>query len=184
MGMGTATVQLQHAAERLGLPIGNVSFHYGDSRSRVADRGRLLPDHQHRLGRAGGDGAAAPAVDRSRRALATARSPDRPRRNTELRDGGVYRTDDRTSGESFTAILRRAGKDKVAAETSAPMPKEMRQYSMGSYGAQFCEVRVREDSGEVRVSRWVGSFDCGRIVNYKTATSQLRGGIVMGMGWR
>ena len=53
---------------------------------------------------------------------------------------------------------------------------------MGSYGAQFCEVRVREDSGELRVSRWVGSFDCGRIVNYKTATSQLRGGIVMGIG--
>ena len=53
---------------------------------------------------------------------------------------------------------------------------------MGSYGAQFCEVRVREDSGEVRVSRWLGSFDCGRIVNRKTAESQIRGGIIMGIG--
>jgi xanthine dehydrogenase YagR molybdenum-binding subunit len=52
----------------------------------------------------------------------------------------------------------------------------------GSYGAQFCEVRLREDSGEIRVSRWLGSFDCERIVNPETATSQLRGGIVMGLG--
>ncbi len=101
---------------------------------------------------------------------------------TELRDGGLYRTDDRTKGESFVAILGRARREQIEAEASAPMPREMRKYSMGSYGAQFCEVRVREDSGELRVARWVGSFDCGRIVNPKTATSQLRGGIVMGIG--
>jgi xanthine dehydrogenase YagR molybdenum-binding subunit len=62
------------------------------------------------------------------------------------------------------------------------MPMEMRKYSVASYGAQFCEVRVNEESGEVRVSRWVGPFDCGRILNPKTATSQLRGGIIMGIG--
>jgi xanthine dehydrogenase YagR molybdenum-binding subunit len=43
-------------------------------------------------------------------------------------------------------------------------------------------VRVNEISGEVRVSRWLGSFDCGTILNSKTATSQLRGGIIMGIG--
>jgi hypothetical protein len=43
-------------------------------------------------------------------------------------------------------------------------------------------VRVREDSGEVRVSRFLGSFDCGRVINSKTTVSQLRGGIVMGIG--
>lgn len=59
---------------------------------------------------------------------------------------------------------------------------EMMKYSMASYGAQFCEVRVNEETGGVRVSRWLGSFDCGTIVNPKTATSQLRGGIVMGIG--
>lgn len=53
---------------------------------------------------------------------------------------------------------------------------------MASYGAQFCEVRVNEETGEVRVSRWVGSFDCGRIINPKTASSQFRGGIIMGIG--
>jgi xanthine dehydrogenase YagR molybdenum-binding subunit len=34
---------------------------------------------------------------------------------------------------------------------------------MASYGAQFCEVRVDEETGEVRVSRWLGSFDCGTV---------------------
>jgi xanthine dehydrogenase YagR molybdenum-binding subunit len=59
---------------------------------------------------------------------------------------------------------------------------EMMKYSMASYGAQFGEVRVHEETGEVRVSRWLGSFDCGTVVNPKTATSQLRGGIIMGIG--
>jgi xanthine dehydrogenase YagR molybdenum-binding subunit len=53
---------------------------------------------------------------------------------------------------------------------------------MASYGAQFCEVRVNEESGEVRIARWLGSFDCGRIINPKTASSQFRGGIIMGIG--
>jgi len=56
------------------------------------------------------------------------------------------------------------------------------KYSMHSYAAQFCEVRVHEQTGEVRISRWVGAFDVGRILNPKTALSQFRGGIIMGIG--
>ena len=59
---------------------------------------------------------------------------------------------------------------------------ELMKYSMASYGAHFCEVRVDEETGEVRVSRWLGSFDCGTVVNPKTADSQMRGGIIMGIG--
>ena len=182
MGMGTATAQLQHAAERLSLSIDRISFHYGDS---------TLPDSPI----AGGScqtisiaAAVHAATDKLHKLLvdlvkgADGDLAEATVESTELRDGGLYRTDDRTRGESFVAILKRAGREQIAAEASAPMPIEMLKYSMGSYGAQFCEVRVREDSGELRVSRWVGSFDCGRIVNHKTATSQLRGGIVMGLG--
>ena len=182
MGMGTATAQLQQAAERLGLSIDQISFHYGDS---------TLPDSPI----AGGScqtisiaAAVHAATDKLHRTLVNLAIRgdgvlgDATVKNTELRDGELYRTDDRTKGESFAAILTRAGRERIDAEASAPMPMETLKYSMGSYGAQFCEVRVREDSGELRVSRWVGSFDCGRIVNYKTATSQLRGGIVMGIG--
>ncbi len=46
----------------------------------------------------------------------------------------------------------------------------------------FCEVRVNAVTGEPRVSRFLGSFDCGHILNAKTAASQFRGGIVMGLG--
>jgi xanthine dehydrogenase YagR molybdenum-binding subunit len=46
----------------------------------------------------------------------------------------------------------------------------------------FCEVRVSSITGETRVSRFLGSFDCGRIINAKTAKSQFRGGIIMGLG--
>ncbi len=53
---------------------------------------------------------------------------------------------------------------------------------MHSYAAQFCEARVNEITGELRISRFLGSFDTGRILNPKTAVSQFRGGIIMGLG--
>jgi xanthine dehydrogenase YagR molybdenum-binding subunit len=62
------------------------------------------------------------------------------------------------------------------------MPFELQHWSMHSHSALFCEVRVNVVTGEVRVSRFLGSFDCGRIINAKTAASQFRGGIVMGLG--
>ncbi len=53
---------------------------------------------------------------------------------------------------------------------------------MHAFGAQFVEVRVDPDLGEIRVSRIVGAFDGGRVLNGKTAHSQLIGGIVFGLG--
>lgn len=53
---------------------------------------------------------------------------------------------------------------------------------MHSYGAQFCEVHVSARTGETRVSRFLGSFDAGQILNSKMATSQFKGGIIMGIG--
>ena len=60
--------------------------------------------------------------------------------------------------------------------------RDRRRYVKAACGAQFCEVRVDQDTGEVRVTRWLGVFDIGTVVNAKTAASQLRGGIVMGIG--
>jgi xanthine dehydrogenase YagR molybdenum-binding subunit len=100
----------------------------------------------------------------------------------EARNGGLFRRGATERGESYSAILQKAGRASVEAETSSSPPMELMKYSMASYGAQFCEVRVNEETGEVRVSRWLGSFDCGKVVNPKTAASQLRGGIVMGIG--
>jgi xanthine dehydrogenase YagR molybdenum-binding subunit len=55
------------------------------------------------------------------------------------------------------------------------------QVSMYTFGAQFAEVRVRNDTGEVRVPRLLGVFDAGRIINPKTARSQLLGGMTWGL---
>jgi xanthine dehydrogenase YagR molybdenum-binding subunit len=43
-------------------------------------------------------------------------------------------------------------------------------------------VRVNAITGETRIERFLGSYDCGRILNPKTAVSQFRGGIIMGLG--
>jgi xanthine dehydrogenase YagR molybdenum-binding subunit len=68
-------------------------------------------------------------------------------------------------------------------EVTADMPENpyLKQYAMHSYGAQFAEVRVHEETGEVRVPRQLGVFACGRIVNPKTARSQLLGGMTWGL---
>ncbi|HTK09072.1 MAG TPA: xanthine dehydrogenase family protein molybdopterin-binding subunit [Ktedonobacteraceae bacterium] len=55
------------------------------------------------------------------------------------------------------------------------------QFALYSFGAQFAEVRVHELTGEVRVSRLLGMFDAGRIINPKTARSQFIGGMTMGL---
>ncbi|WP_445501268.1 xanthine dehydrogenase family protein molybdopterin-binding subunit [Microvirga sp. G4-2] len=180
MGMGAATVQIQHAAERLGLPVDKVSFQYGDS---------ALPDSPITAGGSSQTvtiaAAVQPAVEKLHRELLKLVGDDSPlagANEIEARDGGLFRTGEANAGETYASILQRAGKDFVEVEESASMPLEIMKYSMASYGAQFCEVRVNEESGEVRIARWLGSFDCGRIINPKTASSQFRGGIIMGIG--
>ncbi|MDB5708503.1 MAG: dehydrogenase [Sphingomonas bacterium] len=181
MGMGTATVQAQHAALRLGLPIEAVSFVYGDTdlppgtiaggSSQTASIGAaiiaaydaLVPEL---LKLAGND---SPLAGLSADEVVSA-------------DGGLCKADEPGRCESYVSILRRAGRGELAVEAAAPAPLEFQKYSMHSYGAQFAEVWVSEVTGEVRVRRFLGSFDCGRILNAKTATSQFKGGIIMGIG--
>ena len=55
-------------------------------------------------------------------------------------------------------------------------------YSQASHGSQFAEVAVNAVTGEVRVRRMLGVFDCGRVLNRKTARSQLLGGMIWGIG--
>lgn len=181
MGMGTATVQIQHAAQRLGLPREMVSFEYGDSDLPPAPM-------------AGGSNqtaslvaAVTAAVDMAHQELLDRTTADSPLAiatldEVEARAGGLYLRSDPSQGESYVEILRKAGETELTVEAAAPAPLELMKYAMGSYGAQFSEVRVRESTGEVRVSRFLGSFDVGRVLNAKTAASQLRGGIVMGIG--
>lgn len=69
----------------------------------------------------------------------------------------------------------------VTASTSDDVKALDESYSRHGFGAQFAEVRVDVDSGEIRVARMLGVFACGRIVNPTTARSQLLGGMIWGM---
>jgi xanthine dehydrogenase YagR molybdenum-binding subunit len=181
MGMGTATVQAQHAAERLGLPVERVTFEYGDSN---LPSGTMAGGSSQSASIIAAVSAASEELVKQLLKLAGNDSPLAGLKPglVEARDGGLCRRDDPTQCETYVSILQRAGKSEFTCEASAPLPLEMMKYSMHSYCAQFCEVRVNELTGETRVARWLGSFDTGRVLNAKTAASQFRGGIIMGIG--
>src|SRR5260370_13847974 len=85
-------------------------------------------------------------------------------------------------------MLRASGGQRppegVEAEGEIPDPTEdpnYQAYSMHSYGAQFAEVGVDIDTGEIRLRRMLGVFSAGRILNAKTARSQIIGGMIWGL---
>ena len=187
MGMGTATVQAQHAADQLGLPIELVHFEYGDT---------LLPETPVTGGSATTITIAAAVTlaceDAKKQLLKLARQDEHsPLRGAsyddlDARKEGLWLKSNPLQGETYLDILARHPDAVITGEgNSLPMLKELVNHkiaSTGSYGAQFCEVRVHADTGEVQVTRWVGVFDCGTILNAKTARSQFLGGITMGIG--
>jgi xanthine dehydrogenase YagR molybdenum-binding subunit len=71
--------------------------------------------------------------------------------------------------------------DGDEADASTPDNPDAEKYAMYAFGAQFAEVRIHADTGEVRVPRLVGVFAAGRIVNPRTARSQFVGGMTMGL---
>ncbi|NEW93657.1 xanthine dehydrogenase family protein molybdopterin-binding subunit [Rhodopseudomonas sp. BR0M22] len=181
MGMGTATAHTQVAAERLGLSRDQVTFAYGDSTlpgvvlaggsQQTASIGASVIAAHHGLIKellklAGND---SPLAGLSADEVGTV-------------NGGLAKLDDPSRHESYVSILTRSGRDHVAVEGSASAPLETMHWSMHSFGALFCEVGVNSVTGEIRVRRFLGSYDCGRILNPKTAASQFRGGIIMGLG--
>lgn len=181
MGMGTATVQLQHAADRLGLPVEAITFEMGDS---ALPAGPLAGGSAQTVSVAGAIMAAAEKLTAELLRLAGNDSPIAGLRagNVRLVDGGIASSEDPSRHESYRSILTRAARDEVMVTAAGSPPLEMLKFAMHSSSAIFCELRVSEVTGEVRVDRLLGSFDCGTILNPKTAASQFRGGMIMGLG--
>lgn len=181
MGMGTATVQRQHTADRLGLPLDRVTVTIGDSSLPFASF----------AGGSSQTASLAAAISAASRKLATEliqlAGNDTPlaglkASEVEFADGGLRSVENPARQESFVSILRRAGRRELSVIGESGAPLEMLKFSMHSTSAIFCELRVSEVTGEIRVDRLVGAFDCGRILNAKTATSQFKGGMIMGLG--
>ena len=181
MGMGTATVQAQHAAARLGLPFDDVTFEYGDT---DLPAGTMAGGSSQTATIIATVTAASAELFKEIIRLAGNDSPLAGLKvdEVEAEGGGLRSRDDPARFETYASILSRAGRDTVEAEGKSPMPTAPMKYSMHSFSAVFCEVRVNDVTGETRVSRLLGSFDCGRILNAKTASSQFRGGIIQGLG--
>jgi xanthine dehydrogenase YagR molybdenum-binding subunit len=160
MGMGTATVMRQLAAEALGVPVERVRFEYGDT---------LLPQAPISAGSmtvASVGSAVLGAVNALKEKLASIAGVD----VASLKPDG------------YAAILTHHYLDSAEAQFDAKPDPEAEKYAAHAFGAHFIEVTVDPDLGIVRVPRIVSAFAGGRILNAKTARSQFHGGIVQGVG--
>jgi xanthine dehydrogenase YagR molybdenum-binding subunit len=181
MGMGTSTAHTMVAADRLGLPLEHVTVAYGDSHLP----GVILAGGSQQTASIGHSIIAAQrALVIELLKLAGKDSPLHGLKVDDVaaRDGGLCKRDEPQRFASYATLLAGADRAEVSAEGEAPPPLETVHWSMHSFGAIFCEVRVNVVTGEPRVTRLLGAFDCGRIINPKTAMSQFRGGMIMGMG--
>ena len=180
LGTGTYTVMAQVAAEELGLPIGRVRFELGDSRFPKAP---VSGGSQTVASVAPAVQAAAQAVRRKVIELAMAEPHGRFRgvapSALTFAQGVVSSPGARIH---VAELMAARNLPYLEAEAEAKPGPEKQRYSMHAFGAQFAEIRIDEGTGEMRLSRLVGAFDTGRILNAKTARSQLIGGMTYGIG--
>lgn len=185
IGTGTYTVMAQLTAEELGLSLDRVRFDLGDSdmpNSMMAGGsgltgalGNAVHDACRRLVRSFAELACADADS-----PLLGCSPD----DVECTDGRVHPAGRPDLGEPYADILARHGLSELTANgnSTPPVPTELGMSLAGAYGAKFVEVRVDADLGLIRVARVVSAIDGGRILNEKTARSQIIGGTVGGIG--
>ena len=85
------------------------------------------------------------------------------------------------AARAFREEHGRSPAEGATTEADQPASDVTERFSPHSFGAQFAEVRVHARTGEIRVPRMLGVFSVGRIINPRTARSQLTGGMVMGL---
>ena len=183
IGTGTYTIMTQIAADAMGMPPARVKFQLGDT---------LYPETPVSGGSqtAASTGSAVYAAGQALIAkLAEMASADASSPLHGVKKEDVIAHNEKivlkvnpAHGQAFTEILARANQPSVEVKAQSGPGAELKKFSEHSFGAQFCEVRVDPQLGEVRVARWLGVFGAGRILNEKTARSQLMGGIVFGIG--
>jgi len=98
------------------------------------------------------------------------------------RNGFLFRRDDESRGESYAAILQRARRDSVEGRGEGAADQAvMENYAAHAHGAVFAEVKVDPDLGQIRVTRLVGAFAAGRVINPRMVESQYLGGMIWGV---
>tara|TARA_R110002126_G_C10488843_1_gene503067 strand:- start:8357 stop:10564 length:2208 start_codon:yes stop_codon:yes gene_type:complete len=171
IGTGSYTILTQIAADTLSIPANLVSVELGDS---------AFPETAGSGGSFGAASSGSALLDACRNLkillgehLAQA----------GLSANGFKIEGDRIlAGSSDVALADILDSDGLHAEGAVDPDDYGHGKAQYSYGAQFCEVAVDADTGEIRVRRLLGVFDAGRILNEKTARSQLMGGMIFGIG--
>ncbi len=184
VGTGTYTIMTQIAADAFGIPASRVKFRLGDTdfpktpvsggSQTAASTGSAV----FNVGQALREKLVQAAISDRRSPLSGATSQD-----IVVADGRLSLISDSSKSETLQQLLKRMPQQSLAAEASAKPGEEKERYSMYAFGAQFAEVRVDADLGQVKVSRMVGVFGPGRILNAKTARSQFIGGMVWAIGF-
>ena len=181
IGGGTYTVMRQVAADALGLPPDKVDVHLGDTR---------LPVSHPAIGSAtmanAGASVLLAAITARDKAIALARTG----RNAPFADASakdVVASNGRLTlgNQSITygELLVQNGLDSLVGDGEYdPVEEAKGPNAIFSFSAVFAEVRVDENLGLVRLNRFVGAYDAGRIINPRTARSQAIGGIIWGVG--
>ncbi|MFC6998864.1 xanthine dehydrogenase family protein molybdopterin-binding subunit [Rufibacter roseus] len=183
IGTGTYTVMSQIAAETLGLPLENVSFRLGDSSMPMAP----LEGGSWTVSSVGS--AVKLACEKVQETLLElAKKVDNsPLQNASIEDvifsdGQILLSQNPTQSVSIKAALAQNGGESVEAEATQQPADKQQNYSPYAHSATFVEVKVDEDLGTVKVTRIVAAIAGGRIINPKTAKSQILGGAVWGIG--
>jgi xanthine dehydrogenase YagR molybdenum-binding subunit len=183
IGTGTYTIMTQIAADALAMPVEHVRFDLGDTTfpetpgsggsQTASSTGSAVKmaclELRRRLARSAVNDARSPLYGLGEGALDAA-------------NGALVSSADPAKRDPYAAIVGRSGGAEVSAEVHTEEKADRKEYATHSFGADFVEVHVDPDLGTVRVARVVGAFAAGKILNAKTARSQLIGGIVWGIG--
>jgi len=168
IGTGSYTVIAQTAAEMLGVPLEQVQVRLGDSD---------FPVSAGSGGQWGGNSATAGVYAACFALRATLAKKAGFRVEDTLFESGRLLSQGRA-----VSLGDLAGREGVSAEDSIEFGDLSKKYAQATFGAHFAEVGVDALTGEVRVRRMSGAFAAGRILNPKTARSQVIGAMTMGLG--
>jgi xanthine dehydrogenase YagR molybdenum-binding subunit len=183
IGTGTYTVMSMIAAEALGLPLERVTFQLGDSTLPLAP---VEGGSSHVATVGSGVAGACDKLKASLLKLAQAQTDSIFKglklKDVEFNDGMMHLRAQPGNGVQLHELLAAAGQDRLEEKfLLTPQMLKQRKYSRAVHSAVFCEVRVNEKLGMVRVTRVVDAVAAGRIISAKTAASQIVGGVVWGI---
>jgi len=183
IGTGTYTAMAIIAAERLGLPLEQVTFQLGDSTLPLAP---IEGGSSHLATVGSGVAGACDKLKTTLLKMAQA-MPDSifkrlKEREVEFNDGRLHLRGQPNNGIALSEILAHAGKERVEEKfLMTPQMLKQRKFTRAVHSAVFVEVRVNEQLGIVRVTRVVSAVAGGRIINAKAASSQISGAVVWGI---